>query len=48
MNAEDSLKLARRFIELPVEKRRVFLETLRGEGIDFGYPEFLVDKMPKM
>lgn len=35
MNAEDSLKLARRFIELPVEKRRVFLETLRGEGIDF-------------
>ncbi|WP_446940921.1 non-ribosomal peptide synthase/polyketide synthase [Pseudomonas aeruginosa] len=35
MNAEDSLKLARRFIELPVERRRVFLETLRGEGIDF-------------
>ncbi|HDV6567612.1 TPA: non-ribosomal peptide synthase/polyketide synthase [Pseudomonas aeruginosa] len=35
MNAEDSLKLARRFIELHVEKRRVFLETLRGEGIDF-------------
>ncbi|KSK44974.1 non-ribosomal peptide synthase/polyketide synthase [Pseudomonas aeruginosa] len=35
MNAEDSLKLARCFIELPVEKRRVFLETLRGEGIDF-------------
>ncbi|MCR3764008.1 amino acid adenylation domain-containing protein, partial [Pseudomonas aeruginosa] len=35
MNAEDSLKLARRFIELPVEKRRVFLDTLRGEGIDF-------------
>ncbi|HBN8312261.1 TPA: non-ribosomal peptide synthase/polyketide synthase [Pseudomonas aeruginosa] len=35
MNAEDSLKLARRFIELPVEKRRVLLETLRGEGIDF-------------
>ena len=35
MNAEDSLKLARRFIELPVEKRRVFLETLRGEGVDF-------------
>ncbi|EPJ8097073.1 non-ribosomal peptide synthase/polyketide synthase [Pseudomonas aeruginosa] len=35
MSAEDSLKLARRFIELPVEKRRVFLETLRGEGIDF-------------
>ncbi|ERW79665.1 non-ribosomal peptide synthase/polyketide synthase [Pseudomonas aeruginosa] len=35
MNAEDSLKLARRFIELPVEKRRVFLETLRGEEIDF-------------
>ena len=35
MNAADAQKLARRFIELPVEKRRVFLETLRGEGIDF-------------
>ncbi|WP_435635616.1 amino acid adenylation domain-containing protein [Pseudomonas solani] len=35
MNAEDSLKLARRFIELPLEKRRMFLESLRGEGIDF-------------
>lgn len=35
MNAEQSLKLARRFIELPQEKRRLFLERLRDEGIDF-------------
>ncbi|WP_282363322.1 non-ribosomal peptide synthase/polyketide synthase [Pseudomonas sp. PS01297] len=35
MNAEKSLKLARRFIELPLEKRRLFLDGLRAEGIDF-------------
>ncbi|AXA24574.1 non-ribosomal peptide synthetase [Pseudomonas putida] len=35
MNPEKSLQLARRFIELPLEKRRVFLETLAKEGIDF-------------
>ncbi|MBC3413316.1 amino acid adenylation domain-containing protein, partial [Pseudomonas sp. SWRI51] len=35
MNAEKSLQLARRFIELPLEKRRAFLETLGKEGIDF-------------
>ncbi|MDE1165520.1 MAG: amino acid adenylation domain-containing protein [Pseudomonas sp.] len=35
MNAEDSLKLARRFIELPPEKRRVFLAALQQEGVDF-------------
>jgi len=35
MNAEDSLKLARRFIELPKEKRRLFLEALQQEGVDF-------------
>ncbi|TLP52929.1 MULTISPECIES: non-ribosomal peptide synthetase, partial [Pseudomonas] len=35
MNAEKSLQLARRFIELPLEKRRVFLESLAREGIDF-------------
>ncbi|WP_421549518.1 amino acid adenylation domain-containing protein [Pseudomonas sp. QD4] len=35
MNAEKSLKLARRFIELPLEKRRLFLEGLRAEKIDF-------------
>ena len=28
MNAEDSLKLARRFIGLPLEKRQMFLQTL--------------------
>ncbi|WP_449434133.1 amino acid adenylation domain-containing protein [Pseudomonas putida] len=35
MNAQDSLKLARRFIELPAGKRRLFLEAMRGEGVDF-------------
>ncbi|MDH0896152.1 MULTISPECIES: non-ribosomal peptide synthetase, partial [unclassified Pseudomonas] len=35
MNAEQTLKLARRFIELPSEKRRLFLEGLGAEGIDF-------------
>ncbi|ROL65830.1 non-ribosomal peptide synthetase [Pseudomonas chlororaphis] len=35
MNAEKSLKLARRFIELPLEKRRLFLDGLRAENIDF-------------
>ncbi len=35
MNAEDSLKLARRFIGLPLEKRQVFLQALQNEGVDF-------------
>ena len=35
MNPEKSLQLARRFIELPLDKRRLFLETLAREGIDF-------------
>jgi len=35
MNADKSLKLARRFIELPVDKRHLFLDGLRAEGIDF-------------
>lgn len=35
MNAENSLKLARRFIELPPEKRRLFLAGLKAEGVDF-------------
>ncbi|MCU1759749.1 condensation domain-containing protein, partial [Pseudomonas sp. 14P_8.1_Bac3] len=35
MNAEDSLKLARRFIGLPLEKRQVFLAALHKEGVDF-------------
>ncbi|MGY2290395.1 non-ribosomal peptide synthetase [Pseudomonas sp. SDO528_S397] len=35
MNAEDSLKLARRFIGLPLEKRQVFLQALHREGLDF-------------
>ncbi|MDD1015718.1 non-ribosomal peptide synthetase [Pseudomonas rubra] len=35
MNAEDARKLARRFIELPLEKRRIFLQGLRREGVDF-------------
>ncbi|MDR6358174.1 amino acid adenylation domain-containing protein [Pseudomonas psychrotolerans] len=35
MNAEHSLALARRFIQLPLEKRRLFLASLREEGVDF-------------
>ncbi len=35
MNAEKSLKLARRFLELPLERRQVFLRTLSAEGLDF-------------
>ncbi|MDR2308517.1 MAG: amino acid adenylation domain-containing protein, partial [Paucimonas sp.] len=35
MNAEKSLQLARRFIELPLDKRRLFLASLSKEGIDF-------------
>jgi len=35
MNAEDSLKLARRFIGLPLEKRQMFLAALQREGVDF-------------
>ncbi len=35
MNAQDALKLARRFIELPLEKRRLFLAGLQQEGVDF-------------
>ena len=39
MNAEDSLKLARRFIGLPLEKRQMFLAALHKEGVDFaGFP----------
>ncbi|MBV6662338.1 amino acid adenylation domain-containing protein [Pseudomonas yamanorum] len=35
MNAEDSLKLARRFIGLPLEKRQMFLQALQREGVEF-------------
>jgi len=35
MNAEDSLKLARRFIGLPLEKRQMFLAALHKEGVNF-------------
>ncbi len=35
MNAEESLNLARRFIELPLEKRRLFFHGLHEEGVDF-------------
>ncbi|WP_431081179.1 non-ribosomal peptide synthase/polyketide synthase [Pseudomonas thivervalensis] len=39
MNAEDALKLARRFIGLPLEKRRMFLAALAKEGVEFsGFP----------
>ncbi|HGJ8974839.1 TPA: amino acid adenylation domain-containing protein, partial [Pseudomonas aeruginosa] len=35
MNAEIALKLARRFIELPQDKRPLFLDGLREEGVEF-------------
>lgn len=35
MQPVDSHRLVRRFIELPPEKRRLFLEGIREEGIDF-------------
>ena len=35
MNAADAQKLARRFIELPEDKRRLFLAGMAREGIDF-------------
>ncbi|WEL73968.1 condensation domain-containing protein [Pseudomonas sp. CBSPAW29] len=35
MNAQDSLRLARRFIELPAQKRHLFLEALKAENVDF-------------
>ncbi|MFK3774284.1 amino acid adenylation domain-containing protein [Pseudomonas sp. NPDC089406] len=35
MNADDARKLARRFQDLPVEKRRLFLGALEREGVDF-------------
>ncbi|WP_210639699.1 non-ribosomal peptide synthase/polyketide synthase [Pseudomonas sp. Tri1] len=39
MNAEDALKLARRFIGLPLDKRRMFLAALAKEGVEFsGFP----------
>ncbi|WP_439851542.1 amino acid adenylation domain-containing protein [Pseudomonas syringae] len=35
MNPEHAQKLARRFVELPLEKRRLFLEGMRKENMDF-------------
>ncbi|WP_095155661.1 non-ribosomal peptide synthetase [Pseudomonas sp. Irchel 3E13] len=35
MNAEHAQKLARRFVELPAEKRSLFLDALRREEVDF-------------
>ncbi|MGV6397791.1 amino acid adenylation domain-containing protein, partial [Pseudomonas caspiana] len=35
MNAQDALKLARRFIELPLQKRQLFIKGLRQEGVEF-------------
>ncbi|MGQ9371958.1 amino acid adenylation domain-containing protein, partial [Azospirillum sp. A39] len=35
MHPDDSLALARRFIALPVGKRKIFWESLAEEGIDF-------------
>ncbi|CAM3119454.1 non-ribosomal peptide synthetase [Pseudomonas floridensis] len=35
MNPEHAQKLARRFVELPLEKRRLFLDGMRREDMDF-------------
>ncbi|MGY2224214.1 amino acid adenylation domain-containing protein [Pseudomonas gingeri] len=35
MKPQDAQKLARRFIELPQEKRRIFLAAMDREGVDF-------------
>ncbi|MBV4490400.1 non-ribosomal peptide synthetase [Pseudomonas oryzicola] len=35
MNADQTLQLARRFIALAPDKRRLFLQALQGEGMDF-------------
>lgn len=35
MRSVDSHRLARRFIELPLEKRRLFIAGLQAEGVDF-------------
>lgn len=35
MNAQDARNLARRFLELPTQKRRIFLQALAREQIDF-------------
>ncbi|MDU9390188.1 amino acid adenylation domain-containing protein [Pseudomonas sp. zfem002] len=35
MNAEQARTLARRFVELPAEKRSLFLDALRREKVDF-------------
>ena len=35
MNAEQARKLARRFVELPAEKRSLFLDALHREQVDF-------------
>ncbi|PWB30938.1 non-ribosomal peptide synthetase [Pseudomonas sp. SDI] len=35
MNADDARTLARRFLALPLEKRRIFLAGLQREGVDF-------------
>ena len=35
MKPEDAEKLARRFIALPLDKRRLFLQALAREGVEF-------------
>ncbi len=35
MKPQDAQKLARRFIELPQEKRSIFLAAMDREGVDF-------------
>ncbi|MBF8743711.1 non-ribosomal peptide synthetase, partial [Pseudomonas guariconensis] len=46
MNAQDALKLARRYIDLPLEKRRLFLQALQREGIDFAQLPIAAAQLP--
>jgi hypothetical protein len=48
MNAEDSLKLARRFIGLPLEKRQMFLAALQREGWIFRGSRFPLGSRPRI
>ncbi|WP_369986956.1 amino acid adenylation domain-containing protein [Pseudomonas xanthosomatis] len=46
MNAQDALKLARRYLDLPLEKRQLFLQALEREGIDFAQLPIAASQSP--
>ncbi|MCG8296358.1 non-ribosomal peptide synthetase [Pseudomonas entomophila] len=43
MNAQDARNLARRFLELPPQKRRIFLQALAREQVDFAQFPLVAD-----